>query len=52
MKVTGWWIGWRLCNIAFEISVLLKTEGLLSLFHCTRVKERGSNVEIIEVLAY
>ena len=29
----------------------LKTEYLLRLFHCTRAKEKGMNIRILEVLA-
>ena len=44
------WI-WRLCNMAFESSVMPADWRSAVIVHCTRVKKKGWYVEIIEVLA-
>ena len=41
----------RLCNMAFESVVVPKYWKYTVMFHCARVKERGLNLVIIEVLA-
>ena len=43
------WI-WRLCNTASESGVLPETGYRLCLFHCARLKEKGQNVVIIDLL--
>ena len=50
--MTGCWTGFGgyvICHLSEFLC--MKTEGLVWLFHCTSVKEKGLNVVIIEVLA-
>ena len=45
---------WKMCNMGFESGAVLedwRSAGIKTDCDCTRVKERGQNASIIEVLA-
>ena len=53
MEVTGWKTGFGGCvKWPLRMLVYQKTEGFLILFHYTRVKDKGLNIIIIDILIY